>query len=86
MVCRKNGGGRPLDKTESGTEFEISVTFSEESYVDGPIPNVSLIVSPKKYSDSYYLLFGYEQLVLMLNLRGALDFLNRHAYNKNALE
>jgi len=41
---------------------------------------------PQKFSDSFYLLYGYKQFDKMLNIKDTIKFLNLHGYNKNALE
>jgi len=41
---------------------------------------------PKKYSESHYLLYGYDKIDPMLNILDTLDFLKLHGYEKNALE
>ena len=40
----------------------------------------------KKYSESHYLLYGYDKMNSPLNIRDTLKFLSDHCYNKNALE
>jgi hypothetical protein len=43
-------------------------------------------VPSKKYSESYYMLYGYEQPDSILNITDTLQFLSLHSYDKNALE
>jgi hypothetical protein len=58
-------------------------TINDESHVPVDIPPSKL---PKKYSEGDYLLYGYEQLDPMLNIKETLNFLVKHGYDKNALE
>jgi hypothetical protein len=70
-----------LDDDEGDAETDGTVAEESGVPVDMPQPG-----PPQKYSDSYYLLYGYEQLDPMLNIEDTLRFLSLHSYDKNALE
>jgi hypothetical protein len=69
-ISSESDGSYPAEKVET----EISV-------FDIPTP-----IPPKKYSESQYLLYGYERLDPMLNIHETLRFLSTHCYDKNALK
>jgi hypothetical protein len=70
-------------ETETETDAGADGTVADESGVSVDMPQP---VSIKKYSDGHYLLYGYEQLDPLLNIRDTLQFLSLHGYDKNALE
>jgi len=58
--------------------------INNEFVIDDSVPDTPL--PPRKYSEGYYMLYGYDKLDSILNFKGVLDFLTAHVYNKNALE
>ncbi|MDR0312281.1 MAG: hypothetical protein LBI14_01650 [Treponema sp.] len=64
----------------------INATPENEPVKDTPPVDIAPPVPPKKYSEGHYLLYGYDSLDPMLNLRDTLRFLSLHCYDKNALE
>ena len=67
--------------TENGTDAATVEAVVEDTPADLPPP-----VPPKKYSESHYLLYGYDKLDPLLNIQDTLRFLSLHCYDKNALE
>jgi len=61
----------------------MSDIVDEESKSNAP---ADLPVPPKKYSEGHYLLYGYDNMDAMLNIKDTLSFLSLHCYDKNALE
>jgi hypothetical protein len=70
-----------LDGAEDEAGADGTVVEETSAPVDMPQP-----LLPKKHSDGDYLLYGYERLDPMLNIRDTLQFLSTHCYDKNALE
>jgi len=69
--------------TEDNENDDIAV---DEQIINTQISGAELIEPPKKYSDSFYLLYGYKKLDFMLNIKDTLRFLSLNCYDKNALE
>jgi len=65
--------------------MKMSETVDNESKSKTPV-ELPPPVPPKKYSDSHYLLYGYDNMDSMLNIKDTLNFLSLHCYDKNALE
>jgi hypothetical protein len=77
---------------ESETDVENKTAAADETFADNTVVDKAIIdgdtvdLPPKKYSESYYLLYGYDKLDPMLNIWDTLRFLSLHCYDKNALE
>jgi hypothetical protein len=69
------------DENEAGAGTDDAAAGESSAPVDMPQP-----APAKKYSDGHYLLYGYERLDPLLNIRDTLQFLLLHFYDKNALE
>jgi hypothetical protein len=72
--------------TESAAVADADDIADKSIVVDGNPVDLPLSETPKKYSESHYLLYGYDRLDPMLNIQDTLRFLTRHYYDKNALE
>jgi hypothetical protein len=77
-----------LSETDLLDEKEPEETTEDESAEDTTIndPVESEPEPPQKFSDSFYLLYGYKQLDKILNLKDTIKFFGLHGYDKNALE
>jgi hypothetical protein len=77
------GNSPVVDESESDDESSDDDTPVVE---DVPFTADEYDEQDKKYSKSYYMLYGYGQLDTSLDFEGALSFMSAHCYDKNALE
>jgi len=75
-----------LDEMDNTVEAEDADIAEEVNKTENAIADDHVDLPPKKYSESHYLLYGYDKLDPMLNIRDTLHFLSLHCYDKNALE
>jgi len=71
-----------IEETLANEDSECSIDTEEGETIN----TEPLLVLPNKYSAEHYLLFGYDQLDPLLNLRDTLIFLSKHCYEENALK
>jgi len=75
-----------LDGMDNTVEAEDAAIAEEVNKTENAIADDHVDLPPKKYSESHYLLYGYDRLDPMLNIRDTLRFLSLHCYDRNALE
>jgi hypothetical protein len=74
------------DTGNDETDNDVGDTGNDETKDMPENGSVNNDLPPKKYSKSHFLLYGYDRLDPMLNIRDTLRFLSMHCYDKSALE